>query len=157
MFAIQIQPNIPSSTMRASSPFFLLDVNVSVRAYATDCVDVCAVGCACHLMRHACVTPLEGAASCEIAPAAGFCVSVLFVESHHEEFSMSSSHRCGWLADGQAEKEQPRSRVTQARPWSPYLRDRGPRALSEGVSPSFGARVPCNGWQTGGQAEKNNQ
>ena len=110
----------------ASSPFFLLDVNVSVRAYATDCVDVCAVGCACHLMRHACVTvPLAGAASSETAPAAGFCVSLLFVECHHEQFSMSSSHRCGWLADGQAEKEQPRNRVTPARPWSPYPRDRG--------------------------------
>ena len=130
---------------------------VCVRAFATDCVDVCAGGCACHLMRHACVTvPLAGAASCEIAPAAGFCVSVLFVECHHEECSMSSSHRCGWPADGQAEKEQPRSRVTPARPWSPCPRDRGLRAPSGGVSPSFGAPASCNGWETGGQAEKIN-
>ena len=124
-----------------------------MRAFATDCVDVCAGGCACHLMRHACVTvPLAGAASSEIAPAAGFCVSVLFVECHHGQCSMSSSHRCGWPADGQAEKEQLRSRVTPARPWSPYPRDRGLRAPSEGVSPSFGAPASCNGWQTGGQA-----
>ena len=84
---------------------FLLDVHGCVRACATDCVYVCAGGCACHLMRHACVTvPLAGAAGCEIAPAAGFWVFVLFVECHHEQYSMSSSHRCGWRADGEAER-----------------------------------------------------
>ena len=50
---------------------------VRVRAFATDYVDVCAGGCACHLMRRACVTvPLAGAASCEIVPAAGFFISL---------------------------------------------------------------------------------
>ena len=42
--------------MCASSPFFLLDVNVRVRACAADCVDVCAGGYVSHLVRHACVT-----------------------------------------------------------------------------------------------------